>query len=207
MKLPKFDFNPQLILRKLYEKYFVPMSEADKQKMVAYFYIALTLASVSFFGLAAIGPTLNTVSNLNKQYADNMLVLDALNTKLTNLKTLDSEYQSLESSLDLIYAAIPKNVQVPKLTRQLENIAAARNVQVTQLVVNTVEIFPNIKKDPIFSFLFSINVAGNETDVNNFVADIINFDRIVGVERVSTGKDQQGKYTVSITGRVFFAKQ
>ena len=192
-------------IKKIYSKYLASLESEGVQKLTAYFYIILTLATVSFFGLAAIGPTLSTVSNLNKQYKDNMTVYKELSQKLANLALLDSQYQTIQTNLDQLYAAIPKTAEIPKLTRQIENIASANNLQVTKFSVGTVEVFPNVKNKPIYSFLFTIDVAGSKTNVNNFIADVINFDRIVGVERITTGTNPESHYTTSFTGRVYFA--
>lgn len=192
-------------IQKLYEKYFVPLDELEKQKIVAYFYIALTLFAVSFFTFFAISPTLNTVSNLNKQYADNMLILEALKTKLRNLKRLDSQYNQIQSVLPQIYSAIPLTTDIPKLTRQLENLAASDTVEVNDLRFNAVELYPYSGKIPMYSFLFTISVSGSKENVEKFLADVLHFDRIVGIERIETGRDAETKYTLSLTGRAFFA--
>jgi len=197
--------NLTLLLENSIKKFATVFGEDDIEKFTAYFYIILTLVTVSFFGIFAIGPTLNTVSNLNKQYEDNKVVYDALSQKLTNIALLDSQYQSIKSQEEAIYSAIPRSNDIPKLTRQLENIAAANNVQVIKLTFATIEIFPNVKKPSIYSYTFSINVEGNKEDVDGFVADTINFDRIVGVEKIVTGLSPENKYTTAFTGRVFFA--
>jgi Tfp pilus assembly protein PilO len=193
-------------LNEFYKKYLQPLNEEERRKLTGYFYILLTLVSVSFFGLFAISPTFNTISNLNKQYQDDKTILDGLETKLSNLKSLDNEYVNLENNLDEIYSAIPKKPEIPKLMRQVETLAATDNVQITNLNMNTVEIYPNSKTDPIFSYIFTVDVSGNQHDVLNFLSDFINFDRIVGLNRVSTGQNQESKYTLSITARAFFAQ-
>lgn len=192
-------------VKKLYQKYFAALPEEDKQKFTGYFYIILTLLAVSFFGMGAIGPTLNTVSNLDKQYKDNKLIYSALHEKFINLTLLDAQFQNIKGDLDSIYSAIPKTAEIPKLTRQLENLAAEHNLQITALNFSTIEVFPNLKNEPIYAFSFNINVSGTENDVNNFIADVINFDRIIGVDRIVTGTNQEKKYTVSFTGKSYFA--
>lgn len=190
---------------KTVKKYGVVFESAETQKFSAYFYMILTLVTVSFFGIFAIGPTLNTVSNLNKQYKDNMLVYQALSKKLANIALLDSQYQIIQSSIDNVYAAIPKSSEIPKLTRQLENLANQDGVKITKLTFGSIEIYPNSKKDPIYSFTFNINISGSKNNVNKFLSDIIDFDRIVGVDRIITGTDPENQNTLNFTGRVFFA--
>lgn len=191
-------------LKKLYVKYTSNLKEEDKQRYTAYIFMSLTLFTVGFLGLFAIGPTLNTVSNLDKQYKDNMIVYEALHKKFTNLQVLDTEYQKIEAFLPQIYAAIPKDEEIPKLTRQIENIAKQNNLFIRDYTVGTVEIFPNIKSNPIYSFNFTVDVSGRDTDVNKFIADIIKFDRIVGIDKLSTGHTAEGESTASLTCRAFF---
>lgn len=194
-------------IREFLSKFSLWKTDEERKKIIAYLYIALTLFTVSFFGFFAITPTLSTISNLKKQYEDNKLVYEALNQKLSNLQLLDFQYREIQPDLELIYSAIPRTSKIPYLTRQLENIASLNGVSLTRLNSGNLEIFPNIKRDPIYSFSFTISVAGNQTSVNNFIADIINFDRIIGVERVLTGKDEEGKYTATIMGRAFFSNK
>jgi Tfp pilus assembly protein PilO len=185
--------------------YFEGLSDDQRKKITAYIYISLTLFTVSFFGFFAIAPTLATISNLKKQYEDNKLVLDALNKKLTSLTLLDVQYKEIQPDLEKIYSAIPRTSRIPYLTRQLEIIAKDSGVIIKKLDFGTVELHPNIKADPIYSFTFTIDVTGEEQNVNSFISQIIGFDRIVGVDKISTGKNEENRYEASIIGRVYFS--
>lgn len=187
--------------------WFESLSDEDQKKLISYIYIALTLFTVSFFGFFAITPTLATITNLNRQYKDNLLVHEALNKKLTNLKLLDFQYSQIQRDLEAVYSAIPKSTKIAYLTRQLENIAAGSALSISRLNFGKVEIYPNTKKDPIYSFTFTIDIAGNKNNVNNFLSKIINFDRIVNIESVTTGQDGQGQYSAIITGRAYFSNK
>jgi Tfp pilus assembly protein PilO len=186
---------------------FIAINNEQRKRIVSFCYIALTLFTISFFGIFAIAPTLSTISNLNKQYEDNKLVLNALNNKLTALQSLDSQYRNMQDDLTVIYDAIPKSTKIPKLARQIENIAAANNVTVTKLNFGTVEIYPVAKHDPLYSFNFNVTTQGSQNDINSFIASIINFNRIIGIDRVTTGQNEEKTYSVQITGRAYFATE
>ena len=194
-------------LQKAYSKYIETLSDDQRKKIAAYLYISLTLFTVSFFGFFAIAPTLTTVANLNKQHEDNKLILDALNKKLTSITLLDAQYTEIQVAIENIYAAIPRTPRMPYLTRQLENIAKDSGVIIRKLNFGTVELHPNAKKEPIYSFNFNVNVNGDEQSVNNFISSIIGFDRIVGIDKISTGKNEENKYEASIIGRVYFSNK
>lgn len=191
--------------KNLVKDYTKAMQDEKKQKFVAYVYIILTLFTVSFFGLFAIRPTLVTVSGLNKQYKDDMHVYNSLKTKISALEKLDTIYQEIQPDLGLVYAAIPKSNKIPYLTRQFENIAVKNNVVLSGVDFGSIELYPNNKPTPIYSFTVDLSVNGNESDVNNFIADFINFDRIIGLEKLTSGKTLGNKYGASLKGRVFFS--
>ncbi len=191
--------------REMAKKYSESMQEEKKQKFIGYLYITLTLFTLSFFGLFAIRPTLSTISNLDKQYKDNLLVYKSLKDKLSALQNLDIQYQEIQPDLELVYSAIPKASKIPYLTRQLENLAFADNLTITHLSFDSVEIYPNKKNFSMYSFKFTISVEGSNNDVNKFIADFINFDRIIGIDHLVSGKTIENKFGASIGGRAFFS--
>lgn len=181
--------------------------QKNKQQVVAYIYIILSFFSLSFFGLFAIGPTLTTISELNKEYADGKTVLQQLQEKNSNLRSLNVKYLQIQPDLPLITNAIPDSPNVSQLTRQVEVLATKNNLVLQKLDTGLLELYPAKKVNiSIFSFMFSTTVRGGEKDINNFIAEIINIDRIIGIERLSTGK-QQNDFTAAITGKAFFFHQ
>src|SRR3972149_7724347 len=149
-------------MQELYLKYIETVSDDQRKKIAAYLYISLTLFTVSFFGFFAITPTLTTISHLHKQYEDNKLVLDSLNKKLSSLTLLDFQYNEIQQDLESIYSAIPQTPRMPLLTRQLETIARDSGIIIRDLNFGNVELYPNTKNEPIYSFNFTINVTGDE---------------------------------------------
>lgn len=187
--------------------YVDALSDEQRQKATMYFYISLTLFTICFFGIFAITPTLTTISNLNKQYSDNKLIYDSLQLKLSNLQRLDTQYETIRPDLPRIYDAIPRTTKIPQLTRQIEEIAANSGVNIKTLSFGTIEIYPNTKNDDIYSFTFTVNVGGTADSVNTFLANVINFDRIIGIDKVTTGKDELGQTNAQITGRAYFSSK
>jgi Tfp pilus assembly protein PilO len=181
--------------------------QQNKQRVVAYIYIILSFFSLSFFGLFAIGPTLSTISELNKEYADEQNVLKQLQDKNSNLRSLNAQYLQIQPDLSLITNAIPDSPNVSQLTRQVEVLATKNSLVLQKLDTGLLELYPAKNANTsIFSFMFSATVRGSEKDINNFIAEIINIDRIIGIERLSTGK-QQNDFTAAITGKAFFFNQ
>lgn len=180
----------------------------NKQKVTAYLYVIFSLFALSFFGLFAIGPTITTISNLNKQLGEDKAALKQLQDKNTALKSLSAQFLDIEPELDLIDNAIPQSPKVAELSRQLEILSVKNNLTVQKLDSGLMELYPSKNVNtPIFSYTFSIGVSGSEKDINVFIGDVINMGRIIGIEKLTTGKQQNNLFSTSITGRVFFYRE
>jgi Tfp pilus assembly protein PilO len=177
----------------------------NKQRVTAYLYIIFSLLALSFFGLFAIGPTFSTISDLNKKFAEEKEAYKQLQDKNAALKSLSAQYLEIEPDLNLIDNAIPQSPKVAEITRQIEILTIKNNLIVKKLDTGLMELFP-IKNTntPIFSYVFTVSVEGEEQDINNFISSIINMGRIIGVDRLTTGKQQSTLHTASITGRAYF---
>ncbi len=180
----------------------------NKQRVTAYLYIIFSLFALSFFGIFAIGPTITTISNLNKQLGEDKSALKQLQDKNAALKSLSASYLEIEPQLDLIENAIPQNSKVADISRQLELLTIKHNLIVQKLDSGLMELYPaKNANSPIFSFLFSVGVSGKEQDINSFIGDLINMGRIIGIEKLTTGKQQNNLFSASITGRAFFYRE
>lgn len=180
----------------------------NKQRATAYLYVIFSLMALSFFGLFAIGPTITTISDLNKQLEENKQALKQLEEKNASLKSLSSEYLNIQQDLNLIEKAIPNSPNVATITRQLEELSLSNNLALQKIDTGLMEIFPaKNASTPIFSFTFSIGVSGSERDINNFISDLINMERIISIERLTTGKRSESTYTAAVTGKAFFYKE
>ena len=95
-------------------------SGQNRQRVTAYLYVIFSLITLSFFGLFAIGPTITTITELNKQYKEESEALKQLKTKNAALKSLSEKYLDIQPDLQLIDGAIPQKAGIAQLTRQIE---------------------------------------------------------------------------------------
>lgn len=179
----------------------------DKEKLATYAYLAFSFVTISLFGIFAILPAFSTISNLNKQYEDNKKVADALGTKLSALASLDREYETLEKDLPYIYGAVPSSSEIPTFLRQVETLAAESGVSVQSLSTGTVEYFPlQSNNTDLFSYTFSLEANGEEQNINEFINGMISFDRVISIDRITTGEISSNEFKTSIGGKVYFSK-
>jgi Tfp pilus assembly protein PilO len=198
----------QKIVKELVEKSNSILNEGEnKQKVTAYIYIILSLLSLSFFGIFAIGPTISTIVDLNQQYSEGEMALQQLEQKNADLKSLTAQYLKIKPDLNLVTNAIPEKPNIAQLTRQVEVLANQNNLVVTKLNTGLMELYPaKNTTSPVFSYSFSVSVEGQEGDINKFIGEVVNIDRIVSIDRLSTGTQQGNNFTASFTGRAFFYK-
>lgn len=201
--------NSKLDLKELYQIYTKKYPDlfrfAERQKFISYLFIILTLFTVSFFGIFAIMPTLSTIANLNKQKADNELMFEKLKTKLLNMQKLDALYTENEEKIQRVDTAIPPSAQIPTVVKKIESLAQKNNLFISEIQTGDIAVFPTVEKTPpLYSFTLSLSLVGDSEDINSFLTDIINFDRIIGIETIGSGTTNESRSEVVITGRAFF---
>lgn len=203
MKETKIDFKE---LYQIYTKKYPEVFKFyERQKFVSYVYIILTLLTISFFGIFAIMPTLSTISTLNKQKADNELVYENLKVKLANLQRLDELYAQNETQIQRVEQAIPPTAQIPTVVRKIETLAQQNSLFISSITTGTIEVFPTAKKTPpVYSYTLTMSLVGDTENINTFIAQVINFDRILGIESIGSGSADENRSEVNISGRVFF---
>lgn len=177
----------------------------SQEKITAYLYTIFSLFAVSFFGFFALRPVIGTISELQKQLSDSKAVYKALNTKLDALNKLDVQYEAIQGSLPIVYDAIPKTSQIPTLTRQFETIAQTNKLTVNSINFGTFEFYPATNNSrELYSYTFTVDVEGKEGDINDFITSIISFDRILSIDKISTGKNSNGVFQATIVGQAYY---
>lgn len=176
----------------------------NKKEAGAYLYLILTFFAVSFFGLFALKPAFSTITTLQKQLADNKNVYKALQTKISALHSLSQQYVTLEKNLPLVYQAIPISSEIPLLTGQMQVLARDNNLSLNQFATNQIEYYPLSIRDKLYGYSFSLEVIGQEQDINDFLNKVTSFSRIISIERVTTGKTEDGHLSLSLSGKAYF---
>lgn len=181
------------------------LSIQNKKQTVAYAYVVLTLFTLSFFGLFALRPAFSIIANLQKQLADDQKVYEALKQKLANLQKLDTQYQDIEPSLDLVYQAIPAAADAPSLIRQVEKLAESNGVALTTVDTGAIDEYPLSDGNKLYSFTFTVDAEGTEANIAAFLNSLINFNRVISLERVVTTKTEKGAVKANVNGKAYFA--
>ncbi len=205
MKLPRNYFENLTVAK--YREYLKLLPDMHKENTRAFVMLALTFASMSFFGIFAIKPTLSTIVDLKKQLADSTFVHEQLTTKLANLSSLQQKYNLLTADLPLLLDAIPKNAQAPLLMAQVESLSQKANIKVKSFRIFEVQLTTDKKTPPSgSSFGFSLVAEGGYENIMSFVTSLTRFNRIVTIESVSISKEQnqEGNLVLSLRGKQYY---
>jgi len=205
MEENKYNSEIQSFYKNFFASHPELLERVQSQKFVFYVYIILTLAVISFFGIFVIRPTTLTIFQLRDEFGENEEVMRKLDDKLAALKSLEAQRNQLGNQLTLLNTVIPSDPQIPALVRKVETIAENNNVAISRIEVGAIEVFPNNKADsPFFAFNFNMNVRGGVSELNSFLSDLIFFDRLVSIDRVSGGGVTGGETEYVIVGRAYF---
>ena len=189
--------------RSFVDKYYHARDEDERQKFIAYFYITISLFTLSFFGFFAIRPTIITIVNLNRQLKDNEQVLERIKQKQQDLAKLTALQDSLKNEIPLIEKAVPNVPKIPHFSRQIETVALKNNVNLTSLNFGAIDV-GGATSESLLSFSISITAEGAENDVNKFIRDLTSMDRLLGFERFTTGKTKRDVFGGTIAMKGYF---
>lgn len=178
-----------------------------KKETTAYLYIVLTLFSVSIFGFFILRPAFSTITNLQKKLTDSQNVYDSLQKKLQALKSLDEQYSTIKPDLYFVYNAIPTSAQIPTLTRQVQMLAQNNSVTLKSFAASPIQYYPLEKGGKLYGYVFSLDVSGAEQNVNNFITSLTNFNRILSIQKITTGKTNKGQLDLSFSGKAYFQEE
>ena len=163
----------------------------QQEKARSFFTLAVTLLAISFFGIFAISPTLVTITNLQKQLSDDQIVDQQLQTKISNLSTLEQKYAQMQDDLPNIYAALPQTPQPVLLFAELQSIAKDNTVRITNMQTATpVAPLKNIPQKAN-SYDVDLDTEGTPSDSFNFLHALATLDRIVTIDNMTFSTTSQ----------------
>jgi Tfp pilus assembly protein PilO len=173
------------------------------------FGLILTILAVTFFGLVAIKPTLETMANLIKQIDDRRIVDQKLSLKIAALSAAQTELSSKQQASAILDLAVPSTPTFPQLLKQIEKAAAENNVTIGTLIAQTVPI----ERDPasvtttdLESIPINVSVGGDYTGILGMLSALTNMQRILVIDRIDIlppSEKETGVLNMSVSMRAF----
>lgn len=203
----KISLNKQLLTSITTENYLSAIMPTLREKKVQQFTtIALTLIAASFFGVFAINPTINTITDLQRQINDDQFVNQRLTTKISNLTQLQQQYQTIQNSLGIIYTTIPVTPDLATFISQVQGVGDENHVTIVGVQTLPVDLTTIQTGGQYNAFTFSVDVQGNYTDLLQFLSAMTTFNRLVTIDAIAVQQSAQSltDYRMNIRGKAFF---
>lgn len=203
MRIPKNYFEN--LSTSKYREYLKLLPNIEREDTRIVTTLILTFAAMSFFGIFAINPTLSTIVTLKKQLSDNQLVYEKLKEKNNNLSLLRQQYNSMETDLPVIYAALPEQANAPTLLGQIIALSQKTKVKTTSISVSNAQLTGAADSKDGNSYAFSLKAQGSYDDLMTFARTLSQMDRIITVESLTINKDaQQNTLVLGLDGLGYF---
>lgn len=208
MESKKFSFQQHLS----YRSYQLIKERMKEKRFQAITMLILTLLALSLFGLFAIGPTITTIAELKRQLTDRKKVDEQLRTKIQNLSVLGQKYLAIQNDLTTLDNALPKNPNIPLLIGQIQSVAQDSNVVISQLQTSETPLGAQGQKQATDTvnkptpIVFSTTIEGSLANIQTFIQNLTQFNRIVTIDEVSTNQSsaQGNQGQAQINGKAYF---
>lgn len=189
-------------------KYLEGLPDFKEKKTQQYTTLVLTLIALSLFGLLAIGPTVSTIVQLQKQLEDSTFVNSKLEEKIKNLGLLQSAYDLIQNDIPIVLAAMPQTPTTPNLVGQIQQLAQDNNISISRMQVFQVDLTKTDEgKIGYSSYIFSIDAEGSYSNILAFLTSLTNFERIVSIDNLVISSTQTDKLpNFNIRGKAYFKK-
>ena len=207
-----------------YKDYFLNIVAIYKQKqdLKMFMEILLSLATVSFFAVFALKPTLVTIAGLAKEINSKEETVAKLDTKIQNLTTAQTILDQELTRLPLIEEAVPQAPSPETFVRQIEGLAVKNSVSLLGISIGQVTLLGESKgpkkadtglaplPEEAKGVSFSLSIAGEYSRLAAFIADLEKLRRPIAVDStgISTSETDEGKVlVVLVSGRVPYITQ
>lgn len=151
--------------------------------------------AISLFGWFAIRPTIKTILTLRREISDKTEINRQMESKIADLISAQSVYQSIENQLFLLDEAMPKNPEAVETVLQMRNLVGTSDATIASLMVgNSIPLEVNSKS--IISkngdeLVFNSNLLGSYIALEEIMSKVNNMRRIVNIEQLSIEKSEE----------------
>jgi Tfp pilus assembly protein PilO len=157
---------------------------------------SLTFFGIAFFGFFAILPTFRTIARLNKEIKDSRLVLEQMQTKITNLQTAQINYSQAVNDLPLINQLLPEREQLDELAWQLHYLAAGGGVTITNLSFGAYALVGPTSSQTT-DWPVELTASGTYPALKDWLESLNQFNRLITLKDVNFS-NKAGKLTATI---------
>jgi Tfp pilus assembly protein PilO len=187
-----------------YKDFFLNVIGQYKRRrdILMFLEIILSAATVTFFAIFAIRPTVMTISELYKEIKRKEEINKTMDEKILNLAKAQEIYNNEIDRISLLNIAVPVNPQPEVFVRQIESLSGKNSLSMTNISLGQVILFGaetvKTKTSSVFKELpekangmaFSVTVSGSYPSIFSFISDLENLRRVVKVDTAGLNNQQ-----------------
>lgn len=183
----------QIELNRFYEKPVTRISVA----------LILTLISISFFALAAIRPTLQTMAQLLKQIDEKKTLDTQLSQKIQALTVAQKNLLEKESLFPALAIAIPPSANFSTLMTAIEKVASENQVVFNSAQIQKVPLEEKVSTTTtgrlnLVSYPITLSFSGSYDDLINTMKKLQSLKRIIVVDRFDVSNQKKDQATENV---------
>ncbi|MFH1863880.1 MAG: hypothetical protein ABIJ85_03170 [bacterium] len=201
-----------------YKSFFLNISDLyrKKRELQMFLEILLSLATVSFFGIFALRPTLLTISHLVVDIKSKRETVTVMDTKIKNLETAQQILDSETYRLSLLDSSVLDTPKPEIFARQIEGLSNKNSVKVLGISVGETVILGKAKEaktstelkplpENSQAIVFSTNTTGSYQGLYSFLQDLENLRLSLKIDSyglTSSKVEGQTLLTLVVSGRI-----
>jgi len=197
---------------RVYRQYASYLGPVVTDPMVrGYFGLIASLLLVSFFGIFALSPTINTIIELRKKIADNREINKALETKIANLALARENLAQAGDTSLLVAQALPVGPEPQSAVTAIVSSASASGISLSSFRFGTINFNApaaavsgksKVSSVPgVESVSFTLNVSGPQKSVRVYFSRLEDNLRYIRIVRMSVAES-----SVEVAGLGYFYK-
>lgn len=185
----KFDYRQQYHMYRRHLEQLMAKAQAPVAKVSLA--VVGTMLTTAFLIVAAIRPTAVVIASLTREIADEKEISGKLDQKIQALQQAQQRLTALEPTIPLLGAAIPQQVEIELVIKQLEMLASEKGMVLLEinqpglaLKVNPNALASSKKSPQVYSLPVQLSIGGSEQAVRQFLGDLEQLDRLITVSSV-----------------------
>lgn len=133
-------------------------------------FIFILVAGLLFSGYQVVFPRLLNIFEMNKEIQANQQRLNNLRTKITDLQRINET--ELSKNNDLALQAIPSKKNMISILSSLSTLANENAIIIDEISISSGSQVATASADQLGSFIFSLKLIGNTTQIRSFAGSI-----------------------------------
>lgn len=193
-----------------YSRYFTFIRPVLRNRQVkTYSSLTFSLLAIILFSFFAIKPTVGTILSLQKSITEQQQVLQELNDKAQNLSLGKENLNKIDpSTLNKLNNLLPSKTDPTFLADALTSLALQNNASISGLQLQSVDLVGTPQKlnksASIREIDFTLNVAGNYSNLVSLLSSLKSSPRLISVDSVNLNQVPDGPLVMSINAKAYF---